>query len=463
MTLTERDQLLVTSNLRRSVLRLIWPAATENLLQLLVGFVNLGMVGRLGAEALGAVSLANRLTQIVWALFLAFGTGAVIRVAQASGGRDERAARHVAEQTLVGAAAFVSLLAVALIARADGFLAAFRPEPAVVAAGTPYLRLLALGMPFFSFMLAAGSALRGAGDTWTPMLVAALVNAVNVVGNYVLIFGRLGFPALGLQGSAIATATAQLVGAAVAFFYLRSPRSRVRITLAGLTRLDWATIRDTFLLGLPNALETLAWQVAAVIMTGIVITHGTAALAGYQVGLTVEGLSYMPAAAFAIAATASVGQALGGRDLELARRSIREVTWLSMAATLVMALALFFFPRALAGLLTPDPSVIAVAALYLRFMAVAQLPQNLVGTLNGALRGAGRTREPLIAVAVGLWGIRLPLALHFTGSLHWGLDGIWWAIEADFLVRLVVATYFYRRGMRAEGVLLGPAREVVTP
>jgi putative MATE family efflux protein len=451
------------ADVRRSVLHLIWPAALENLLQLTVGLVNLGMVGRLGAEALGAVGLSNRLVQIVWSFFLTFSTGAVIRVAQAVGAKDRDAARRTAEQSLVGAALLVLLLVVGLIARPAAFLGLFRPAPEVVAVGRSYLRLLAVGMPVFTFMLVAGAVLRGSGDARTPMLIALLVNILNIVGNYVLIFGRFGFPALGLLGSAAATVTAQFVGAGVALAYLLSRKSRVRIRLTGLVRFDWAEIRDTFLLGLPNALESLAWQVAAVIMTGIVIAHGTAALAGYQVGLTVEGLSYMPAAAFAIAATASVGQALGAGDGTLARHCIREVTLWTLFGTAGVALILFLFPGPIVSLLTHDAQVIAVAALYLRFMSLAQLPQNLVGTLNGALRGAGRTREPLIAVAVGLWGIRLPLALHFTGNLHWGLAGIWWAIEADFLVRLFVATYFYRRGMREEGVLLSPAREAVTP
>lgn len=442
------------TDVRRSILRLVWPAATENLLQLTVGLVNLGMVGRLGAGALGAVGLSNRLVQIVWALFLTFSTGAVIRVAQAVGAKDDARAHRTAEQSLVGAAVFVFVLVLGLVVRPGFFLGLFRPASEVLAAGIPYLRLLALGMPVFTFMLVAGSVLRGAGDTRTPMLVALLVNVLNIAGNYVLIFGRFGFPKLGLRGSALATVLAQLVGAAVALAYLVSHRSRVRIALGGLFRIEWGEIRDTFLLGLPNALETLAWQIAAVILTGIIISHGTAALAGYQVGLTVEGLSYLPAAAFAIAATASVGQALGAGDPALARHCVREVALWNVLGTAAVALVLFLFPRSIVGLLTRDPEVIAVAALYLQFMAFAQLPQNLAGVLNGALRGAGRTREPLVAMAAGLWGVRLPLALHFTGSLRWGLAGIWWAIEADLLVRLAISTFFYRKGLREAGLLL---------
>lgn len=443
------------SALRRSVFRLVWPAAAENLLQLMVGFVNLGMVGRLGAEALGAVGLANRLVQIVWALFLAFGTGAVIRVAQAVGARNEQAARQTAEQSLAGAALFVLLLALGLILWPGAFLDFFRPAPEVVTAGSPYLRLLAVGMPVFTFMLVAGSVLRGAGDTRTPMLVALLVNVLNLTGNYALIFGRWGFPALGLPGSALATVLAQGVGAAVALAYLLSRWSRVRVTLAGLFRFDWREISATFLLGLPNALETLAWQIAAVILVGLILTHGTAALAGYQVGLTVEGLSYLPAGAFYLAATALVGQAVGAGDSDLARRSIGEVTRLSVAATVVLAALLFLVPGPVVRLLTTDPRVIAVAVVYLRFMAFSQLPQNLAGVLNGALRGTGRTREPLVAMALGLWGVRLPLALLFTGPFGWGLAGIWWAIDLDLVARLLVTLFFYRRGMRQAGILPG--------
>lgn len=456
--------------MRRRILQLIWPAALENLLQLMVGFVNLGMVGRLGAEALGAVGLSNRVTQIIWALFLTFSTGAVIRVAQAVGARNLSAARHTAEQGLVGAATFVLVLIAAIVAWPEALLSAFGPAPEVVAAGIPYLRVLALGMPVFTFMLVAGAVLRGAGDTRTPMLIAALVNVINIAGNYVFIFGRFGLPALGLPGSALATVIAQTAGAALALSYLRSSRSRVRIALRRLFRIDWGEIRDTFLLGLPNALETLAWQIAAVILTGVIISHGTEALAGYQVGLTVEGLSYLPAAAFSIAATASVGQSLGAGDPALARVYVREIGWWGMVGTGIMALILFFFPRQLVGLLTSDPAVVAVAALYLQYMAFAQFPQNLAGVLNGALRGAGRTREPLVAMACGLWGVRLPLALYFTNAWRAGLAGIWIAIVLDLVVRLAISATFYRRSWRGRAIvqsgssMLGrPAEAAVHP
>lgn len=430
---------------------LIWPAAAENLLVLGAQMVNLGMVGRLGAEALGAVGLGNRLTNIVWALFTTFTIGAVVRVAQAVGARQERLAVRIAEETLVAAAVCVAGLATVLWLKAPFFLHLFGAESRVVTGGAPYLRLLALGMPAFAVQLVAGSILRGAGNSRTPMLVALFANLLNLSGNYVLIFGRLGLPALGLNGSALATVVSQYAGAAIALGCLLAAQSPVRIGQGARDGSGWRQVGPVVRVGFPNAMESLAWQIAAAILTGVITAHGTAALAGYQVGLTVEGISYMPVQAVMLAATTLVGQAAGGHDLELARRYIRGVLRWGFGFILATAAVLYFFPYRMVGLLTQDPEVVAVGATYLRYMAFCQLPYGLAGILNGALRGAGHTREPLVAMSVGLWAFRLPLALYFSRSGALGLPGIWLAILIDLVVRFLISLgFFHRSGWRKD-------------
>lgn len=443
------DQRLI----RARMLNLIWPAAAENLLLLGAQMVNLAMVGRLGAEALGAVGLGNRLTNIIWALFTTFTTGAVVRVAQAVGAQDARRAARIAEQTLIAAAGSVAALAAVLWAQAPLFLRLFGPEAGVILQGTPYLRLLAFGIPAFAMQLVAGAILRGAGNSRTPMLVALFSNLLNLAGNYVLIFGRLGLPALGLNGSALATVLSQYTGAAVALGCLLSAQSPVRLGGFRPERGGWGEVGPVVRVGFPTAMESLAWQIAAAILTGVITAHGTAALAGYQVGLTIEGVSYMPTQAVMVAATALVGQAVGGRDLALAYRYIGGLLRWGTAIVLGTSALLFLFPYQMARLLTQDQAVALVGATYLRYMAFCELPYGLAGILNGALRGTGHTREPLVAMAVGLWAFRLPLALYFSRTGALGLPGIWLAIVIDLVVRFLVSLwFFYRSSWRQEFV-----------
>jgi hypothetical protein len=198
--------------------------------------------------------------------------------------------------------------------------------------------------------------------------------------------------------------------AVVALAVLFRQQGPLDLKLGRLWRVDWREIGRIARLGFPNACETLAWQLAAVIMVTLIIRFGTAALAGYQLGLQAEGLSYLPASALSVAATAFTGQSLGAQQPEDGRRYVAELQRWGIAGTLVVSAFFFTFARPILTVLTNDPTVIAVGTLYLRYMVLAQLPQNTAGVLNGSLRGAGHTRQPLVAMAVGLF-IVVPLVV----------------------------------------------------
>ncbi len=142
----------------------------------------------------------------------------------------------------------------------------------------------------------------------------------------------------------------------------------------------------------------------------LIVQFGTAELAAHQLGLTAESLSYMPAIGFGIAATALVGQSLGAKNPRLAERYVGQIVRVCALLTIVTAGLLFFLPEVIMGVLTDRVEVIRLGAIYLRLMAFAQLPQQIAGVLNGALRGAGDTKAPMVIGGVGLWKVRLPLA-----------------------------------------------------
>ena len=153
----------------------------------------------------------------------------------------------------------------------------------------------------------------------------------------------------------------------------------------------------------------------------------------------------MPTAGFGIAATALVGQAIGARNPHLAKRASRELGILASAITAFTAGLLFFFPRQILALLTNDSQVIALGAIYLRLMATAQIPQQLGGVFTGALRGSGDTRTPMFIAALGLWGVRLPLAYILAFPLKMGIAGVWTGMTVDLFVRFTLTTVRYSR------------------
>jgi putative MATE family efflux protein len=299
-------------------------------------------------------------------------------------------------------------------------------------------------MPFQALYLVISAILRGTGNTRIPMQIAFVINLVNAALSFTLISGRFGLPALGFRGPAFASIVAQATGAAIAAWYLFSSHSGVGIRLRDKISVDLAVIRRLLGIGIPSSAEMFFWQIAAIILFRLINQFGTVAGAAYQLGLQAEGISYMPSAGFGIAATALVGRSLGGRNPHLAERYIREIVrWgvtLSAVATAVLMLA----PRFLMSILTNDQPVIVLGAQYLLIMGLSQIPQQISMTLGGSLRGAGDTVTAMVAAGVGIWGFRIPFAFILSKSL--GIYGVWWAINLDQWVRVLIVGYRYLTG-----------------
>ncbi len=430
--------------LRRSIFNLVWPATVESVLQMGVGLVNTAMVGHLSALAIGAVGLCSRATMIGWALFQAVSTGVTVLVAQSIGSGDKERARTVAVQGLLFGCFSVAILGAAFAVWSAQILGVFRPEPDLLAASLAYLRIIVIGMPAQGIMMAAGAAMRGSGNTRTPMLVAVFVNLINVTGSYGLIYGNLGLPALGLRGAAISTATAQWTGALLALGALTARDSSLGLTRRGPWRVNPPILGRMLRIGLPSTGESLFWQSAQIILTLFITGFGTTALAAHQLGIQAEGLSYMPTAGFSIAATTLVGQAVGARNYRLGGRATRELGLIAITITAFTGGLLFFAPRQIMSVLTNDAGVIALGAIYLRLMATAQIPQQLSGVLSGALRGRGDTRTPMLVAAIGLWGIRLPVAYVLAFRFGMGITGVWVGMTVDLFVRFAITSLRYR-------------------
>jgi putative MATE family efflux protein len=441
--------------LRRSVFNLVWPATVESVLQMGVGLVNTAMVGHLSALAIGTVGLCSRATMVGFALFQGIGTGATVLIAQSIGSGDRDRARTVAVQGLFFAAASVMILGAAFSTWAVPIFRIFRPAPDLLAASAMYLRIIVLGMPAQGIMMSAGAAMRGSGDTRTPMMVAVSVNLVNIAGNYSLIYGHLGFPALGIRGAATATVTAQWIGAVLALAALTSRHSKLGLTWRGPWRLDRAQLGKMLGIGMPASGEWMFWQSAHIILTLFITGFGTTTLASHQLGMQAESVSYMPTAGLSIAATTLVGQAIGAGNPRLAQRSARELITIATAITAVTGGMLFLAPRQILTALTNDAGVIALGAVYLRLMATAQIPQQLTGVLSGVLRGNGDTRTPMIVAAVGQWGIRLPLAYILAFPLKMGIMGVWLGMTVDLFARFALIFFRYKRISWAKEPVVG--------
>lgn len=438
--------LVVDKSLDKRIFLLAWPVMAEMFLQTLAQMVDMAMVGRLGQAAIAAVGLSFRPLFVGQAIFLGLGVATTALVARFIGAGDRATATRTAEQSLMT----TSILALALSAFGYYFarnITVFMGATGdVVSLGTSYLKGFSPGLFFLMLATIMTSALRASGDTKTSFYAGAISNVVNVVGNYILIFGKFGFPAMGVYGAALATSFSRLVMAGILFAALLRGKGGLHLNWRDFATLDWDIIRRLFKIGIPAALERFVQSLSMMLHLKILATLGTTAVAITTLSGNVEQLSFMPSIGFAVAASALVGQNLGARRPEEAEKSGWAAMRLCSYFMGAMGLLFVLIPGVFIRIYTSDPAVIAPAESVMRMIGLTQLPQAIAFVGSGVLRGAGDTKAVLGITILGNVILRLGLSYLFIVVLRWGLWSAFVAILIDWIIRGGLMVHWVKLG-----------------
>lgn len=420
--------------IHRQVWRLAWPLVVGMVFQTMNGFIDRIFVGHLGPSAVAAVGLGSQFYFMLFAVGMAISVGATALVARAAGAGDTGGARLAAHQSLWVALAASLACMLPMLPLAPYLVSAMGIDAASTALCTRYLRLTLLGIPTLFLLLTLSAVYRGLGDMRTPMVVQIIANVVHVAGDWLLIFGNLGFPRLGLEGGAVALVVSQVVATAVCLLLLRRTAVAELDRMQGGLQLDWA--RRILRIGIPAAIQTFSRVLSGLMFTGILARSidGTAAVAALTIGLTSESIAFMPGIAYSTAASTMTGQALGARQPDQARASARAALVQGVVVMSAMGLLFWVFAREFAMLFTRDPQVLRLAEAYLKIVALSEPGLALTLVLAGALNGAGETRGPAMASVVSMWFVRLPLAFLFAVGLSLGAVGAWWSMTISTLL-----------------------------
>ncbi|MDQ4077669.1 MAG: MATE family efflux transporter [Chloroflexota bacterium] len=441
--------------LRRMVFLLALPAVGEQVLNTAVGLTDQFLVGHLDADvataqgydramALASVGLANMLVWITTTLFIAVAVGVTAVVARRIGERREEEANLALRQALL-----LSVV-VGVIGTLIGFfggewilrLLGASSEVAVI--GAEYLRIVSLSFVPAAVMFAGTAALRGAGDTRSPLYLMAVVNVINILLSWLLVNGNLGLPGLGVNGSAIGTAVSRTLAGVILLALFAFGRMRLKVSHDW--RPHWDTIRKIVKIGLPSAGELFIFQAAILVMAFFITALGTVAYAAHTVAINIESVSFLPGLGFAIAATALVGQALGAEDPELAERATWEALLQGGLMMTIMGLIMAAWPATIISWIAPDPAVIEQAVGPLRLAGLAQPLLAMAFIFIGALRGAGDTIWPLGMRIIATWIVRVPLMVALLALTEWGLFAIWLAMFGDFAVQSILSLARFQGG-----------------
>jgi MATE family multidrug resistance protein len=409
----------------RPMLSLAVPVVLAELGWMAMGVVDTMMVGRVGAEAIGAVSIGRALFFTVFVVGLGLLLGLDTLVSQAYGaGRLADCNRSLLHGVYLGFALAPPMILV--MRGASRFLEPWGIDPTVLDSALPYIRAVSWSVPPLLLYTAFRRYLQGVNRVRPVMVALISANLVNIAANWILIFGKLGAPALGAAGAGWATCIASCYMVLVLLFaiVLHDREERGGLLRTPL-RLDPARIRRLLDLGFPAAGQLLLEVAVFATATALAGRLQPMWLAAHQIALTAASVTFMVPLGISQAGAVRIGQALGRRDPIGAQRA--GWTALAFGAGFMTAAGVLFLvaPRPLVRLFTSDASVVGAGASLLAVAAFFQLSDGLQIVATGALRGAGDTRTPLLWNLLGHWVLGLPIGYYLCFVRDLGAVGLW--------------------------------------
>lgn len=430
-----------------------WPSLVEMLLTQLTSIADQIMVGHLpgqeGVMALGAVGLAAQPKFLLMTLVQAMNVGSTAMVARFRGQHDRTKANLVFKQALL-LNLIVSAFFMCVGLAASEFMIRFMGGDGIteetLAQGVVYLNIQLYGFVPLALCFTVTAALRGIGDSRTPMLYNTIANLVNLFFNYILIYGHFGMPKMGVAGASIATVIGQMVAFVIAGVFVLRRRHYIYLNFREKFKFDVSLMRHVVDIGLPSMMEQLFMRAGVIIYTRQVTGLGDTVYATHQVCMSIQALTFMMGQAFATAATTLMGQSIGKRRYDMAAVYMRMTRNLGITFSFLLMAVMILFNEEIIGLYKDSEEIISLGAPILTLLALSQPLQADQFIVAGGLRGAGDTRYPALVSAITVLGVRTVICYILVQILHLGLWGAWIALIADQCLRTVLMALRYHSG-----------------
>jgi len=418
----------------RDTIRLAVPLIIGQLGQMLISLSDTLMLGWLGVTPLAACSFANTLIYLPMMFGIGMSMAVSIRVSQARGAGDPAAARAALRHGLQITVA-LGLLTLAGAFALLPFLGLFRQDPRVIAIVPDFLLLVAASMIPAMASMAVKNHADAMNRPWPVFWISIGGVALNIVLNWLLIFGKLGAPELGLEGAAVATLIARTAALAGMIVWCRRDAAlREWVPARWLRPPEWAGVKDLLRTGFPASMQLLAEVSAFVAATLIIGNMGEAALASHQVAIQCAATVFMVPLGISMALTVRVGEAFGARNFAAMRPIVVSGWGMGIACMLVSASSFIFFNDGLAGLFIDDPAVRRVAASLLVVAGAFQFCDSMQIIAAGALRGLDDVKVPAWLALGAYWVVSIPVGWLLAYPAGLGVTGMWWGITLGLTI-----------------------------
>ena len=425
-----------------------WPAMMESFFVTLAGMIDTMMVAELGSYAVSAVGLTAQPKFIGLTLFIGISVAVSALVARRKGEERPEDAQEIVWTSILMTVLLCAVVSLVFVLFAPQMMQLAGSNADTHEAAVEYFRIIMGGIFFNVITMVINAAQRGSGNTRISMTTNLTSSIVNVIFNYLLIGGHLGFPAWGIRGAAIATVLGSVVAAVMAFLSLFRRKSYVRFSAMrrlGL-RMKKDCVRAIWRLAGTTSLENIAMRVGFLATALIAARLGTEEFAAHNVGMNVLGLGFSFADGMQVAAIALAGEALGAGKKETARDYGTICQRIGFAISVLLALLLSFGGRWFYSLYFKEEHIIEMGVVISRWIMVTVLLQISQIIYTGCLRAAGDVRYTLRAALISVTGIRTVVTLVLVLVFHMGLTGVWLGILSDQLSRFTLMRIRFKQG-----------------
>lgn len=437
---------MTSGSIPRHLIHFSLPMLAGNIVQTAYSIVNAIWVGKgLGKADLAAVTVSMPIVFLLMTIAIGLTMGTSILISQFAGARNYRRLRDVVQTSTVLVIGFSIVLFVIGELATPWIMRQIQTPANVYDLAVNYMRIFLCTLPFTYATFLAVSMLRGVGDSKTPLYFQVGSLLLTAIFDPILMFGWLGFPRLGLNGTAVASVAMQALGVFATFYYLSKCDHLVAPDWLHL-RVDWLTMGLIIKIGFPTILQQSLVSIGQIVVIGLVNSYGENATAAFGASMRLDQLAVLPALTFNAAVATVVGQNIGAGHISRVKDVFKWSIIICGGLTLFVSTLALTMPQILLKMFLNESSVMEIGVTYMHVAAINYLCFAVMLIANGVINGSGHTIITTLITLISLWLARVPLAVFLSHRLH-RVQGIWYAIAISAFVGMIASLVVYYSGL----------------